>query len=228
MAKPTVVPTWSTNANYAASTQPWASTPTKVQPPSGVQAEGLNPEDPTVAQYENWLRNAVGQWCSFLDGLFDSSTNLTLPSGALYKRGPLWRKLPCTAGQWTKGAFGASYIARRFSAGVAATAVNDKYEIPIPLLEGERLLQVKAWVFNNATDVLTLKMFYDDGTVFLSQLGSTQTSSNHAFAQEILTVSGLTEVCSSANERRYYALLECTAFGSQPTIGGIAYQTDVP
>src|SRR5262245_30241789 len=65
--KPSTIPTWATNTNFAASSQPWASSPTKVQPASGVQAEGHNPEDPTVAQYENWFKNLVGQWCDWVN-----------------------------------------------------------------------------------------------------------------------------------------------------------------
>ncbi len=76
--KPTTVPTFATNTNFAASTQPWASTATKVQPPSGVLAEGHNPEDPTVAQYENWWKNLVGQWAQYLsDGDINGVWGLT-------------------------------------------------------------------------------------------------------------------------------------------------------
>jgi hypothetical protein len=67
--KPTPVFTWATNANYAASSQPWASSPTKVQPPSGVIAEGHNPEEPCVAEYENWAKNKVGEWVTYLDAI---------------------------------------------------------------------------------------------------------------------------------------------------------------
>src|SRR5574341_295905 len=73
MAKPASKPTWATDANYPANTQPWASSATKVQPSSGKQAEGWEPEEPPPAQYMNWWKNLVGQWVDFVDDSFGSS-----------------------------------------------------------------------------------------------------------------------------------------------------------
>ena len=79
MAKPGTLFTWATDANYAAGTDPWAATATKVQPTSGKQAGGWLPEEPPPAQYFNWALNLLGQWVSFVnDELRSDTVSVTL------------------------------------------------------------------------------------------------------------------------------------------------------
>lgn len=64
MAKPTEVFDWATDTNQ--NTGPDQGTPTKLEPPSGFQAQGWISEAPLFAQYLNWLLYAIGQWLGWL------------------------------------------------------------------------------------------------------------------------------------------------------------------
>lgn len=48
---------WSSDANYPAGADPWATTPTKVAPDAGTIAAGHSPAEVTPAQRENWWKN---------------------------------------------------------------------------------------------------------------------------------------------------------------------------
>ena len=71
MTKPTEpLPIWATDANYASPGDPWDVTPTKVDPGGGQRAEGWEPGEPHPAQFENFDRNAIGAWLSWIDSLW--------------------------------------------------------------------------------------------------------------------------------------------------------------
>lgn len=67
MPKPTTVPTWATNANYAGG--PLAGSPTKTTPASGRIQDGWRPNDVPPAQEQNYFQNWVGQWLTWLNAL---------------------------------------------------------------------------------------------------------------------------------------------------------------
>lgn len=146
MPKPTSVPTWATNVNYPASSQPWASTATKVQPPSSVQMIGHEPENPVVAQYENWILNLWGQWASFVDSLFDASTNLTLPVNSSvtvsgtgeFKHGTRTLTIPASA-------FSADVASTYNLAGYRTLSGFGRALAYIPLPAGKRILSCTVW-----------------------------------------------------------------------------------
>lgn len=50
---PINTPTWATNANYSAGTNPWSSTPNRVAPTAGIAAIGFVPGQQPPAQYFN-------------------------------------------------------------------------------------------------------------------------------------------------------------------------------
>lgn len=67
MSKPATIPVWATNANY--STGDYAGTPTCVAPSAGVRADGHIPDTAPGSQHENYDRNLIGEWLTYLDGL---------------------------------------------------------------------------------------------------------------------------------------------------------------
>jgi hypothetical protein len=76
VAKPTeVLPTWATDANYAAAGEAWDGQPTKVAPPAALRAEGYEPEARPAADYDNSWKNAVGAWFTYVDGVLDGTTD---------------------------------------------------------------------------------------------------------------------------------------------------------
>lgn len=67
MPKPTLVPVWSTDANYTGGAE--AGTPTKVTPTAGKIAEGFEPQEEPAAQTLNDRLNLIGQWATWLNGI---------------------------------------------------------------------------------------------------------------------------------------------------------------
>lgn len=75
-AKPVTVPTWATNANF--STGDFAGLPTKVAPSAGVRADGHIPETAPGPQHENYDRNLIGEWLTYLsDGALSGPHSIT-------------------------------------------------------------------------------------------------------------------------------------------------------
>jgi hypothetical protein len=70
MAKPTEIPTWSTDANFPAGTDPWSGTPTRVEPDPGDKAAGFVPATRGPAQWFNYLFGFVTDWIVWLDATF--------------------------------------------------------------------------------------------------------------------------------------------------------------
>src|SRR5574343_264190 len=66
MARPSTLPTWATDTNYAAGTDPWSGTATKSEPSAGVKAKGQLPKTGYNAQHYNWLLNTFGEWTEYL------------------------------------------------------------------------------------------------------------------------------------------------------------------
>lgn len=221
MAKPTPVPTWATNTNYAASTQPWASTPTKVQPPSGVQNEGINPEDPVVAQYENWLRNMYGQWLAWLNSFsmdVDGSGNLVMDvnkhvivsgTGA-HKRGTRVRHFSAHLGRQVDTS--TAMIITGSSGYPGTSAATNVFRIPLTFEQGERITQVDVRVQDSGADVVTAKVWRHDhsgATPSRTQLGGTVTSTGAVGNIETLSIASLTEDVGT-QFYDYYVELTCT------------------
>jgi len=69
MSRPTVSPDWATNANFAAGVNPWNGQANKVQPSSGITAEGFVPQTMLPAEHVNYLLNNHGGWIDYLDGI---------------------------------------------------------------------------------------------------------------------------------------------------------------
>jgi hypothetical protein len=144
------------------------------------------------------------------------------------KRNQRWRTIPPSAGIIVQGAPGANYNARWSTGAWIAVAANDRLRVPIVLDEGERLLEVRGYVTNGATDVITMKVEKIlISTQANSQLGATQTSTDHAFALQTLTVTGLTETFAIATAASYSVLFEATAFANTPGLFGVAILTDI-
>jgi hypothetical protein len=61
-----VIPTYADNANYPAGPNTWNTNPTKRDPSLGERVLGREPGQQLPAQWENWTKNAQGQWLNFL------------------------------------------------------------------------------------------------------------------------------------------------------------------
>lgn len=69
MPKPSVSPTWSTDATFVAPGESFDATVTKVEPTSGKKAEGWEPKEKPAAQYLNYWMNLVYLWIEWLKSL---------------------------------------------------------------------------------------------------------------------------------------------------------------
>lgn len=66
--RPTRIPTWATDANYPAGSNPWNATPIKVEPSSGIKAAGHTPDTRPPPQWMNDWQNLVGDgWIDYFD-----------------------------------------------------------------------------------------------------------------------------------------------------------------
>ena len=61
MNQPADLPTFATDANYPAGTDPWSGTPTKVKPALAVTAPGHMPNTEWPSQWENWWKANVAE-----------------------------------------------------------------------------------------------------------------------------------------------------------------------
>lgn len=112
---------------------------------------------------------------------------------------------------------------------------GQEFRIPIHLEEGERLTEVRAYTYNGATDTIAFRLWRQTITVGASlagtstQVGATQTSTNHTSIIEQLTISGLSEDMTAPGTVKSWAVeLEATGFGGGPISAGIAVFTTIP
>lgn len=76
MAKPTDVPEWATDDDFATGPAPVIGTPTKVDP-GALSGQGFVPGTAAAAQIMNWLLNRNGRWAKWLDELFEDDGSHT-------------------------------------------------------------------------------------------------------------------------------------------------------
>lgn len=76
MAKPTDVPEWATDDDFATGPAPVIGTPTKVDP-TALKNQGFVPGTAAAAQIMNWLLNRNGRWAKWLDELFEDDGSHT-------------------------------------------------------------------------------------------------------------------------------------------------------
>lgn len=67
VTRPTTIPSWSTDANYPAGSDPWSATPTRVEPDAGDKAAGFDPGEKPPAQWFNWLLGVLANWVAYFD-----------------------------------------------------------------------------------------------------------------------------------------------------------------
>lgn len=140
--------------------------------------------------------------------------------------GARWKKFSPSSGLWVGGNVGATFQSRVSGNRALFLAVGDQFDIPIPLAHGERLLAVRTFIRCGVTSVLSTEVNWDDG-------GSTGTLGNaasvgHALTVEDVDITGLTELCSSADRRTLSLTILCTAFSGQAALVGGMFQTDFP
>jgi hypothetical protein len=66
MSAPTDDTSWATDDDYAAGSDPWDGTATKVEPSSGRKASGFEPNQKPTAQEMNWWMHAVYLWIAYI------------------------------------------------------------------------------------------------------------------------------------------------------------------
>lgn len=94
---------WASDTNYAAGSDPWAATPTKVQPSEGQIATGHIPADPAPAQFENWFKEHISDQLKMTVSSYATATTLdttdtpTIRSAAVMPDGSI-RALRVTSG----------------------------------------------------------------------------------------------------------------------------------
>lgn len=69
MSRPDTLPTWATDTNYPAGSDPWSGMPTKRAPSAGEIAVGATPGEGWPAQYLNYQFGLIGEWIEALDGM---------------------------------------------------------------------------------------------------------------------------------------------------------------
>lgn len=63
------LPTWATNLNYPAGSDPWSGDLLKLDPGAGLRAAGWEPEDRPGAQHQNHQFNKLGEYIDYLDAI---------------------------------------------------------------------------------------------------------------------------------------------------------------
>jgi len=226
-SKPTDLPRWATAETN------------NTDPSSGQKDPGwLVGQKPISSSIFNWWMNLVYQWLAWLDGLWDGDGNLTLDADASvsvsgdgkYKRGERKRPLSVTSGRWISDNVAANE--RYFANGVPHfTSVAGgggwaEYAIPLVVEEGERIKAVSSVVQNSVTDVLKLELWRIGLDGVQTQIGATQTSTDHTMAFQTLAVAGLTEAVDG--DHAYHIYIYCNAFANNPDVVAAQQITDVP
>lgn len=208
MAKPASVPTWATDTNYPASVMPWASSPTKVQPPSGLIATGWQPEDPPPAQYENWLKNLQGQWIQY----FSDRDTATIP-------------IPAADGN---PAFDTtSYNLVESGVTITATGPVAVWLFGVTLPVGTRVKNVRAFVLDNATGPTTVRLaFYRQTASTGANEAVTSVDSSGGGTNQTLTLTALNDTIAAG--KLYVIKMSVIAGSAGITIRGIELDVDVP
>lgn len=168
-----------------------------------------------------------------------NNSNITLNGTGKYKRGTRTRFIPAIVGDKTSnenGVYDSNTIGGSHWSGLqyfGTRQLGDDLIIPIVLEEGERLTQVVGYVQNGTTTVTTMKVWRATPVVGVAisgtwtQLGSTQSSTNHTNIVEALTVSGLTDDITTTL-RHHYAEFGHSAFSIFGYILGIQVTTTIP
>lgn len=207
MTKPVVVvPTWATDASYASPGDPWDATPTKVDPGAPQRAEGWEPGEPHPAQFENWDRNAIGQWLGWADGLWTAGEehvyDLGTPRQRIIGVSPF---LGEGTDDWIFGPFGVSP-----NAGLRLTSAINNALWCLPLNRiipaGGVVTEVRAMVQPGANRAAQTSVPGDNGRMTLHTFNSTLNFGGASefyagplsavedaggFATQVMTMSGL-------------------------------------
>ena len=77
MTRPTSDPSWATDANYPAGTDPWSAQPTRSTPSSGKRGTGYVPDTDDAAEEDNDVIGSHGDWINYFDSILNGS-NLML------------------------------------------------------------------------------------------------------------------------------------------------------
>lgn len=199
-SRPGTTPSWGTDANYPAGTDPWSSTPTRVAPTSGEQAAGYAPKDEPPAQWLNWLWGFAADWIAYFAAIIDSNeehTYQTAKSRTIY--------VGVNGGEGTEA--GWAYGVDRYLVG-SGDSDSVFLDIGKYLPSGAILKEVHALIkpgtarssggsplhrMSMLVHKLTGYSTFVASDIGYTQLGSTQTDDGTANRQ-LLSATGLTEV----------------------------------
>jgi hypothetical protein len=109
---------FATDDNYAAGSETWSGTPTKVEPDPGDQATGFVPNTKPPAQWWNWLFASFGGWLLYLVQFVSDADEFVYPTPKnRLVVVPGYRLVPAGAG-WAPNASGFSVTTTNNSIGV--------------------------------------------------------------------------------------------------------------
>jgi hypothetical protein len=76
-SRPGATPSWATDANYPAGTDPWSATPTRVEPDAAQKGTGNVPATRPPAQHHNWLQGLIADWIGYFAAIIDANEEHT-------------------------------------------------------------------------------------------------------------------------------------------------------
>ena len=224
MSKPGTVPTWATDATY---TRPDISgDANKVAPSSGKITQGFEPDEKPSAEIWNHRLNLIGQWLSWLNGIFDSSDNLTIHNasvtGDLTLGGALLhgdRVLPISPHGWVP--LDDDKLLFHQDIGFIELDAGGSAHITLQLPVGER---IKAISFRAArtSGTLTGRLYEIDESSTATIVTPTGGSSSESSASGLFTMSA-TYATTIASNKVYKLVFSSSANGGQLLNARVTY-----
>ncbi len=198
---PDELPEWATDDNYAAGTDPWSGTATKIEPSAGVIAKGQIPQTGFSSQVYNWLLNKSGQHHVLLkeilyrNGVYISHefSHGTTPDNSWDLSGAATETLVEDT-----GSYGGSLDLD--STGVADSSIEQKYNMRIGTSEfwfsaRSRYVSAKAGIYRiglwSGTAGQRIYFQYDTGSVnwkVVENSNTTTTSTATAVTYQVLDI----------------------------------------
>jgi len=172
MAKPAEVPEWATDTNYSSGVD--IGTPTKVDPGSGVKAQGHVPGTRGAAQTMNWWKNLVGSWVGWVNETFgedsgewvyvDSSGAPTPKTRTIIITGPRFRTRSTGTAVYAPGGGGGGFLNSAGALRLQSNSVNVDLELQALLPHGAEITRIRAMVTPGASGRAGLDRLYVTAT----------------------------------------------------------------
>lgn len=189
---------WASDANYPAGADPWSGTPTKSAPGLSEIAAGHVPGVPDPAEVENWWKNRADTRLAAMESYFvDGDIVLPVDKSVVisglgeYYHGTRTLQIPACAG--SPYSHGVQYTNGGDVIFVSSAGSDYQWTIPIALLRGRRITEIRAIIQDHNTGPTTVA-----ATFVIAPPGSepdagvTQTSDGSFPLKKTLVLTGLT------------------------------------